>query len=354
MAVTFDIAKNEDEIRAAFKLACDVFSENANSQTYQSDKQRIWESDPYGAEEGNLVLAKSENSKVIGLVRIVPRMIFREGVSLRVAGFSSVCLSPEYRNRGLSRPLMEHALWHCEQRGFDLAFLIARRAVDHYYNKFGFWGISSYNRLSIKLPITSQQKKPVQLLEISFDSDTIATLKQAYWASYSRCFGTVDRALDEYWLYLRDYIKTITSVSMKGIYLDHALVGYVIVDEEGTVYEIAYVDEEDIGIGSLSQVCRDGDEELVLEIPPEHALVSCLAEEDFSIRYRQCSYGGHMIKVLDYKRMADLYAQRMGKAFVTKNAHGLSYEETCRLVGAYSIAINPKGLSFNVSLPDRF
>ena len=38
-----------------------------------------------------------------------------------------------------------------ENRGFDVAMLIARKNVDNFYNKFGFSGNSEFRSLNIKL-----------------------------------------------------------------------------------------------------------------------------------------------------------------------------------------------------------
>ena len=70
-----------------------------------------------------------------------------KGQILKVAGLSSICIDPNFQGYGFGKELMERSIIYLDQRGYDLSFLIARRAVDRFYTKFGYFGASSYQSL---------------------------------------------------------------------------------------------------------------------------------------------------------------------------------------------------------------
>ena len=147
--LSFSLASSDEDVDAAFRLAVSVFGPSSGIDHYDRYKFSLWRDDPSFALD-NFVLARTYEGSVCGLVRIVPRKVFRGEQAFVVAGISSVCLSPQQRGKGISVALMEHALECCRQRGFDFSFLFARRAADHYYTRFGFQGISSYNQLKVR------------------------------------------------------------------------------------------------------------------------------------------------------------------------------------------------------------
>src|SRR5436309_693260 len=121
-------ARTEDEVQLALKLAVSVFEPASEMNDYPRYKAHLWREDP-SFESANLMLARIASEPPCGLVRIVPRTVYRAKEAFSVAGISSVCLEPEKRGKGLSLALMTQTLEHCRERGFDFAFLFARRAA---------------------------------------------------------------------------------------------------------------------------------------------------------------------------------------------------------------------------------
>ena len=331
------------------------------------------------------MIARTPAGELAGVVRIVPRQLRRAGQSLRVAGISSVCVNPEFRGRGYSVPLMEHALNHCQSLGFDLALLIARRAADHYYTQFGFWGISSYNRVSIA-PSTAPGSPHPPIEFAPANREWIECYRTAYRESYSDSFGWFERD-QAYWEFLFKRLRLLRGVEIRGITWRGEPAGYVVTGHE-SIHEVAFLDAlpADDLIHALVSLAGAADRSLQLDLPPEHRLCRRLQGLDWSIRFRECSYGGHMVRVLRPDRVADLLAERatsrlqaLGCAELSGGAEGVvirwdgtrcrvelsgqartrpGYEQTCVLLGALSLSANRESfidqlLPFNISFCDE-
>jgi predicted acetyltransferase len=360
MLLSFSIARSESEVESAFILAMEVFGEFSGSSQYLKHKTSLWREDPTYRKE-NFVLAKTQSGKVCGLVRIVPRKIFRGTEVYSVAGISSVCLSPMQRGNGNSLKLMEFALECCKKRKFEFAFLFARRSADRYYTRFGFHGISSYSQLKIKyagLPSNS---------EISVGPASkkhIAIYSAAYEECYSRVFGRVERS-EQYWSFLLSKFHFGYPDRIETIFLAGVSVGYVVLNNN-KIHELAFaidINPQEM-IGFLSQkfpsLCKG--EEITLDLPPQHSLISGMHGIDLIITQRECSFGGHMACILK----PQVFLQRVLRRnmLITDDLVQLSgrvhlnHYETCRLLGVASIThqavVTDAVLPFNMSIVDHF
>ena len=86
----------------------------------------------------------------IGVVRIVPQIFLFSGERYKSAVISAVSIHPDYRGMGLSKILIDYAINEITDRKFDFSHLIARRAVDHYYNKFDFFVLFLIRKLLLR------------------------------------------------------------------------------------------------------------------------------------------------------------------------------------------------------------
>ena len=381
--LSFSSARTTEDVEEAFRLALSIFSENSALANYPDLKTALWREDP-SFEPGNLLLARDDSRRLVGMVRIVPRSLYRVDQKFTVAGVSSVCIDPEFRGKGFSSRLMKYALEQSCARGFDLALLFARRAADHYYTRFGFWGLSSYNRVTFQLePGGGTPTQPVTLaVPRAADADAFAV---AHADCYAGCFGRFERA-PAYWRFLARKLAGITGTQWLAIMIGGVTVGYVIASGE-VVHEIACTAGVAAGdvMRALPGALRiSGNAPLVFEIPPQHRLVRDMAHTDMTVSFRECSYGGHMVRILDVSAVADAYARRaadhyraMGAgrmetmvdgiriardgesshATVVADGPSLSYAQTCRLLGSHTLSTAPDGhdriLPFNVSFPDQ-
>jgi GNAT superfamily N-acetyltransferase len=335
--LSFSLAQSEAEVDLAFELALSIFEPMSAVKSYRQHKTLLWKQDPTYA-VGNFVLACSPQGSVCGLIRIVPRVIFRGPEKFFVAGISSVCLAPDYRGQGNSVGLIKFAVDHCKARSFDFAFLFARRAADNFYTQFGFHGVSSYSHISVrskKLPFDSRfSVEPACKAHI----DLYAF---AYERSYAAVFGRVERSRD-YWEFVLDRCAHSSLEKIETICFEGKPIGYLVagattvlelatsarMNADGLVAFLSHQFQPDATAGILC-----------LDVPPQHDFVGQLAGMDMTLSLRECAYGGHMARILNGDDTP-------------------SHADTCRTLGAYAISVSQESsrpaLPYQMSILDHF
>jgi predicted acetyltransferase len=358
--LSFALASSEGDIDSAFQLAISVFKVSSDIDDYDFYKLRLWRDDPSYALD-NFILARAEDGDVCGLVRIVPRTIFRGEEAFSVAGVSSVCLAPRQRGNGNSLKLMEFALACCKKRAFDFAFLFARRAADHYYSRFGFQGISSYSKLKIKYADLASDS---QLVAGPSCEQNIKIYSAAYDQCYARVFGRVERT-PAYWQFLLRKFQSPYPDRIETLYISGEPVGYVLLNDS-TIHELAFTQHVDARalIAFLSRqfplVCKDGD--INLDLPPQHSLLSALHGLDISVTQRECPFGGHMACILNpealLQRVSKRSPQRAAELASLRSLKHFNHYETCCLLGVATISAREVStdtlLPYNMSAADHF
>lgn len=335
------------EFEKAYALALSVFSENSTIDHYNDHKKLTWTKDPYSGYQ-NILLARYGN-EYAGLIRIVPRILYRGNRSYSVAGISSVCLLPSLRGKGLSVPLMDQSLTYCSERGYDFAFLFARRAADHYYTRFGFHGVAAYAKIFVK-------KNGAPFADTSFslgemDLSQISLYAAAYEKSYQNCFGRIERS-DAYWHFLLGSLGSRNDCQFKTIRKEGVAIGYMVHNTK-KILEIALVPDVPgeglVGFLLDAKLFEPATDTLELEILPQHSLVDRLKGMDITFQQRECNYGGHMLKIINRTKMS-------GADIPEKNNY--SYEETCRMMGIFSPSSGNGSqvgaLPFDISFIDQF
>ena len=224
-------ASSKDEVKRAFELAKDIFVKDPNSQS-STFKELSWNIKADNIFK-NIIIATS-GSDIIGVVRLCPRTFLWQRKKFKVAGISSVCVHPKFRKMGIARSLMQTTINHCDQQGYEMTFLIARKAVDHFYTKFGFFGASSYPRILIV------KKHNLQSHSLSF-SDFKMSNYQSYRAfyehSYRLSFGVTYRT-KTLWRQIQCLVDE-KEIEFKEILISKKLAGYV-VSKQHLIVELAF------------------------------------------------------------------------------------------------------------------
>src|SRR5574341_416900 len=156
---------------------------------------------------------------MLAVVRLVPRTVMRARQAYPVAGISSVCVAESARGSGLGADIMHKTLEIAAERGFDFAFLFARKAIDGYYTKFGFHGLASYSRVLVEppAPSTNVSLAPARWADA-------ATYARAYAHSYGECFGWAERSPD-YWKFVREKLGLLPDARMYDVVLAGTIAG---------------------------------------------------------------------------------------------------------------------------------
>ena len=193
---------------------------------------------------------------------------------------SSVSVHTSYRGLGLSSLLINSSLRIARNRSKQIALVVARKAVDNYYTKFGFWGFTHYCTLTYRLNPTSLENSPVQLNFVPATALNIPNCSQLYDISYSKTSGSCERSF-EYWSYII-FQCAVYRYSFDIIILGDEFVGYVI-HNKGTIFEIATSLSNDLFcVSSLYTHCGNLDGIQILNIHPNHPVIGYFGGLDFT------------------------------------------------------------------------
>jgi GNAT superfamily N-acetyltransferase len=380
--VLIEPAAGSDDVASALRLAWTSFRARTPTSKGIEYKETLWYADPSYAPE-NIIVARTAKVDTIAVIRLVSRIINRGPQTYSIAGITSVCVDEKHRGAGVSRAIMEKTLDIARQRGYDLAFLFARTALDNYYLRFGFHGLAAYSRLVIQ--VASMEKgEPVVSIRPARWFD-IPLYARAYDHSYARCFGKTERSVP-YWDFLQEKLQIMPEVSMFDVMVRDKLCGYAICGTQ-SVHELSVTGEFPQGavpalIGSLAR-CVQTNDRLELGFAPQHAIVPLLSEFDMASTLRQCVYGGHMGIVLNragvlrkFHSRVELLLTRLGARPFQRDigairlhwdgeqcraeliSDSLSYDDTCVLLGAErnsaaDLDVDP-ALPLNIALADQF
>lgn len=371
-------ARNSRDIERALALAAKTFRSGEDPDTAISIK-RFLVSLGGAIPEQDVVILVNEADEMLGTCFLIDRLFFRGGNRLKGTFLSSICIAESSRGKGFSALLVNCAIAECERRDSAFAILIARRAVDYYYNKFNFWGLSQYSKINFKVPDSC-----ALVNNCSFSPATEADLIEVsamYESTYSGLYGACKRSL-EYWKYVLWKTKRLERYFY--IYKTQGRVGGYVIFSGSEIDEFAST--EDVSclelLKDLAQ--KSSLKDLTLNCSREHPIVHELHGLDFSVTQRQCNYGGHMVRIIngdallrhlaeevqdDYRSFGienytemhgnTLIELRNGNVAITITDSPYTYKNTCLLMGAaYLSEVSSKQSiykyrSFNVPFFDQ-
>lgn len=289
------LAKDYNEVEACIIQACSIFHSPSTKESY---KNFLWHKTP-GFHPGRVILL-TDNRKIFGFLRVIPQKIHFPGKLVHSAALSSIAILPEYRGQGLSNMLMTKSLDLCRNEGFDFAHLIARKAVDHYYCKFGFLGISSYEKLYLQSAFLGDTS---ELRVEKIHDRWLKFCSEAYDFSYAQCVGKMVRS-GKFWQYSKERLDLMPGLHWSVVTRNSVPLAYLIYDNV-TIHELGMSpDLQDykciFGIDNFGSI-------RTLNIPFTHSIYRLF---DTSVDYRQeqrkCLFGGHMMCDLNYKGSNEL------------------------------------------------
>jgi predicted GNAT family N-acyltransferase len=293
-------ARTWTEVEAARAVAATAFGHE------QLHKEFLW-SDPCAADLNLTLVQVLESGRIAGVLRVLPRTLWRMSQRYSCAVISSVCIAEDLRGQGYGNALVEAAIHHATAQGHDLACLFARRAADNFYTRFDFWGLGSYSRVSISSrPLITHPIKNISIREVT--NDDIHVLMKCYENEYACSFGRLSRS-EDYWKFTIQRLRTL-GVKISVVEFDAQRCGYVM-HKNSEIYELAF-NKLITPIEMLGALCSlGGDLPLVLHVEKSHRVVPALESVDVTISQRQCSYGGHMIRVLRHERVLEMLRERV-------------------------------------------
>lgn len=346
-------ARSPQELELALSLAAVTFRSNEEVSTALDAKLRLM-SPGVKITEDDVVVIAGDDQNILGACFLIDRQFTKNDIRIKGTFLSSICIAEAYRGKGLSSHLMNVAIAECGKRSSDFAILIARKAVDHFYNKFGFWGVAAYSRLSFKFDeIATLNSK----FAINFATEMdIESLKIIHASVYGPLLGSCERSFEQ-WRHILWKAKWqgFSFVVFKTMDIT---AGYVIYSGSD-IYEIAASANES-NVALLACLGREFSiTTFTLHVSQCHPLVRELRDIDFSVTNRQCTYGGHMARIIEDKKLLSIIRQGLKAKckpreqrlytlstddFVVKIAVGnidvellnsaISFRNTCHLLGA--------------------
>ncbi len=313
------LAINKNEIKNAIDLAAEIFRTKGEKLTDELIEIQRKITNPFGLlSENDVVVLISPTKEVCGTIFLVDRLLFNPSIELKGTYLSSICVSEKFRGMGLSKLLIETAISEIKKRGSAIAILIARRAVDHFYNKFNFWGVSQYNKIKIKrlqIISNSYEVKPVEL-------DDLSVINEIYSYRYQYNYGASKRDI-EFWKYIF-WKSKFENNEFKSIKLDETIIGYVIYSDNN-VYEIALNSDLCI-LEAVNLIFSESTyEDIIIHSSNENISLINLSEKDYIFEARDCMFGGHMVRIIDPFIIKTQLKQKLEKIIIKYGMHDLNY-----------------------------
>lgn len=288
------ICESKSEYQMAFKLASSIFQMPISELENLSCKKILWEEHP-SFDYKNIILV-IDNKKVVGLVRIVPSVFIWGNKKIKSASLTSICIDEDYRRQGISSRLMKFSIKICKERKYDWCHVFARRSVDHYYLQYGFWGLSSYQKVIFKAGKKIQHDLTIK--ENSFSTKHIKNYDHFYKYSYRNCLGMTVRD-DKQWKLLGQRC-TLVKYTFTEIYKGKEIVGYCIYNSESVV-EIAL--HPKTKLNQVVELLSKPLKKVELEVSFDHTLFKDTNALDCTMSSRECSFGGHMIRIINEPKL---------------------------------------------------
>ncbi len=331
-------AKTKEDFDQAINLVANTFSSRENFNTALDNKRFLFFQNPEYQLENLIVISKKETG-VIGACFIADRIFYRGNSFLKGTFLSSICIDEKSRGKGFSKLLINFAIAEAEKRLSDFAIVVARKSADYFYKQFNFWGVSQYNEIQYDIPL--KNNKFNKILFFNAKNEDLKEINKLYTSTYSKLFGSCKRS-DDYWSYiLKKSAMLGCNIILKKI--NEKIKGYII-HSGSEIYEVA-TDADLLSSVLLNEFAvKFSFSSITIHCSPKHPFVNELKDIDFSMTKRQCNFGGHMIRIIDYKALEKKLINEFNTRFERLGI--LDYEEEVK--GICSLKYHNKQITFRL------
>ena len=334
-------------------LALDCFYPDGYTAEQEAKWNFKWEYDDL------LLLATSDTDPSVcyGGMRMRPLDINRREQAFHFLGICETFVDTSARGMGIAGKLTQRCIDFAKRQGFDGILVIARRAIDGFYSKHGFYGVSSYPEVHIRDIDQFERLNPTRnQSEIQILS---AKVHEDFYSYYQECyvnnFGTIVRSREQMRVLMESAVLADNAgIQLLRISIGNLVKGYFVLCDSKVV-EICF----DMTLGTefkQSLICSIASyletNNLTFAIHPSHKLIACDLGFDTTISNRTCSYGGHLVRVINGESMKAKFIDREKRRVdAISNSAGISQEEISRQYRLDAItAKNDSPLSFEQTL----
>ena len=243
-----------------------------------------------------IIYLKSKNT-LIGMMRIIKRKMFLSKKFYNVACLTSIGIFPKFRGKGYSKLLLKKSNMILKKK-FEISFLVARRSVDYFYNKFDFVGNSEFYSLRFNLSNKKIKNNISSNKLISLNN----TIKRNYRKTNNKKNGYFQRSVTD-WKIIEKRINR-ENFLIKEFKLNRKYIGYII-HKDNTIFEYGY---EMKYLKHFTIALRKNFKKFIEIKNPCAKIINQLKNEvELNLTKRFCTYGGHMINCYNNKELYDVH-----------------------------------------------
>ena len=252
----------------------------------------------------SIIIKDCLKNKIVGFLIHVNRHALILNVKQKISFVSSVCIHPNYRNKGLSKGLIKESFNQLKKNKVSIAFVIARKKVDYFYNKFGYFGISSFPKIILQEFIYTNNFNKCPTKSFSVTSKDLLKINKLYTYTYKRLDGFFLRNKN-YWEYIIKKCKK-DKFLFKKFLNNKQIIGYAVF-KNNEVIEIACKKIE-FYKHLLHKICRPNkSNNITIFTNNEHDINISLVDQDLKYCSRRIYYGGHLAKIIDINILKKTY-----------------------------------------------
>jgi len=261
------------------------------------------------------LLVRTEDGLIIGVYCLISRKLNYSGLSLDVTGISYMAVLHEYRKIGISKKLMEGMFAYANAHS-DLILGIARRAMDNYWDPYGFLGFTNFGNISIELSRLPLGNKFLSVKNI--EKNDLSMLASLHEFTYTETLNSLVRtpALWDYIIMkLARELRKIESIKT----IEGKIVGYLL-RSHNTIEEFcinnSFIQNATSLIHSIIKEDDPDAKDVILQIGLTHPFSKYMRNRfSHSINTRFAWNGGHIIRVNNlaglFKKISPVLEQRL-------------------------------------------
>lgn len=278
-----------NEYKQGISLAVKIFG-------YSSYHTKIYFLDKDKYNYKNSIIIKNDKNKIIAFSILIYKKINLYEKNLKTAFLTSICVDQKYRNKGLSRILLNKSFETAKKNNCSSILLIARKNTDYFYNKFNFWGISKFPKIIINKKNFNNTSFNIKLSSSIINKFDIFDISQIYVSEYSKLLGYFNRSND-YWKYIIYRCKN-EKINLKKYKFKNKIIGYVAF-KDNEVHEIAATNKIYYLFIVNDLLNKNKFIDLNLLFNKHHNIYKFLEDIETSYVTRNINFGGHMLKIID-------------------------------------------------------
>jgi predicted acetyltransferase len=293
------VARNDRERKQALIVAAKSFYQDIKTHNETLLRKEFLLCEHPGYTENSPIIVCAPNGDVIASAFLIDCKLPFANRLLEAVFISSISVDESSRGKGVSLVLMEAAIKAATSYNKDIAMLIARRVVDNYYTRFGFFGVAQYSKTVFSMSTLPHKKGLTgSIVNKSLTTKDLAICAALYSQSYKGLLGHCLRN-SKMWGYILHKLPYL-GMHLDLITVDQKVTGYAIHDGRGGVYEIATGEDPPVcGAYFFLQAIAPECDNFTLHVPPAHPFLAGLKGADVSLTLRECPYGGHMVSILN-------------------------------------------------------